>query len=169
MKQRSFLHYILPGIAVLLLCSIEVSAQSSAPKLDKRMKEALAERYATDKHYAEFQRGIFNTEAWKASWIGAKILELYKSWGAPSRAFDDGAGGKVSVYEKVSNFSGGSYTPGYTITGYNVYGNAINSETVDAKDTRWASQYVETTTVYSDKDGIITKLDQKTNSSRSGY
>lgn len=164
MKRYTATH-TLCGIATLLLGYTGVSAQQSGQQMDKRTKEALDARYASDKHYAGLQRDIFNTAAWKASWVGVKVLELYQKWGAPARTFDDGAGGKVIVYENVSNFSGGSYTPGYTITGYNVYGSAISSETVQAKDTRWASQYVETTTVYANKDGIITKVDHKINSS----
>jgi uncharacterized protein YceK len=35
-----------------------------------------------------------------SSWEGHHYSELIRSWGAPSRVVDDGAGGKVIVYEE---------------------------------------------------------------------
>lgn len=157
--------------AIMLLTLFFFAAGSTAhaqAKLDKRTKEALEQRYNDDKYYTEFQRGIYNRESWKKSWVGARLTDVYKKWGAPTRAFPDADGGQVVVYEKVSNYGGGSYTPGYTITGYNVFGQAVNSETVQSKDTQWASQYVEATTLFVDKNGVVTKVDYKINSSRSG-
>lgn len=164
MFSMQSLKYI-PAVIALLLPAFTAGAQA---KLEKRMKEALEQRYKDDKYYADFQRGIYNRENWKNSWIGVSLADVYKKWGAPTKAFPDGNGGQVVVYEKVSNYSGGSYTPGYTITGYNVFGQAVNSETVQAKDTRWASQYVETTTLFVDKNGIVTEVDNNINSSRAG-
>ncbi|MGF6846142.1 hypothetical protein QFZ51_001377 [Chitinophaga sp. W3I9] len=161
---------LLKNTSIIIVLTLIFSAAGSyaQSKLDKRTKEALEQRYQDDKYYADFQRGIYNRENWKNSWVGARLSDIYKKWGAPAKAFPDADGGQVVVYEKMSNYGGGSYTPGYTITGYNVFGQAVNSETVQSKDTRWASQYVETTTVFVDKNGIVTKVDYKINSSRSG-
>jgi hypothetical protein len=130
-------------------------------KVDKRTKEALAQRYAEDKYYAEFKRGIYNREAWKASWVGAKLSDLYKSWGAPTRTATDETGGQVVVYENVTNTSGGNYTPGYIETATNGFGQTVITGQRAAEDTRWSSQYVTITTVYVDKKGLITKVDFK--------
>ncbi|WP_436491076.1 hypothetical protein [Chitinophaga sp. ARDCPP14] len=161
---------LLKNTSIIIVLTLIFSAAGSyaQSKLDKRTKEALGQRYQDDKYYADFQRGIYNRENWKNSWVGARLSDIYKKWGAPAKAFPDADGGQVVVYEKMSNYGGGSYTPGYTITGYNVFGQAVNSETVQSKDTRWASQYVETTTVFVDKNGVVTKVDYKINSSRSG-
>ncbi|MGF6925967.1 hypothetical protein QFZ48_001467 [Chitinophaga sp. W2I13] len=161
---------LLKNTSIIIVLTLIFSAAGSyaQSKLDKRTKEALEQRYQDDKYYADFQRGIYNRENWKNSWVGARLSDIYKKWGAPAKAFPDADGGQVVVYEKMSNYGGGSYTPGYTITGYNVFGQAVNSETVQSKDTRWASQYVETTTVFVDKNGVVTKVDYKINSSRSG-
>jgi hypothetical protein len=162
------LKYISAMIVLTLLFLAAGSVAYAQAKLDKRMKEALEQRYNDDKYYADFQRGIYNRENWKNSWVGAKLSDIYKKWGAPTKSFPDENGGQIVAYEKVSNYAGGSYTPGYTVTGYNVFGQALSSETVQAKDTRWASQYVEVTTLFVDKNGIITKVDYKINSGRSG-
>lgn len=135
-------------------------------KVDKRTKEALALRYADDKHYAEFKRGIYNREAWKASWEGAKLSELYKSWGVPTRTVTDEAGGQVVVYENVTNTSGGSYTPGYIETATNGFGQTVITGQKAAEDTRWSSQYITITTVHADKNGVITKVDFESKYSR---
>lgn len=156
--------YLLFGTMLIVLPVSESYGQEA--KLDKKMKEALTRRYEDDKHYAGFQRGIYNREAWKASWVGAKLPDLYKSWGAPTRAFPDGEGGQVVVYEKVSNYSGGSYTPGYIETATNGVGQTVITDYKQSVDTRWSSQYVEVITVYVGKDGLIKKLDQKTSYNR---
>ncbi|EJL75810.1 hypothetical protein [Chryseobacterium populi] len=143
---------------VLCLFAVE-SASGQETKTDKRTKEALAQRYAADKLYTDYQRGIYNREAWKASWVGAKLSELYKSWGVPTRTATDEKGGKVLVYENVTNTAGGSYTPGYIETATNGFGQTVVTGQKAAEDTRWSSQYITITTVYADKNGVITKVD----------
>ncbi len=154
--------------ALLLPLLLGGYAATAQGQQEKRLKEALEQRYRDDKYYAEFQRGIYNRENWKNAWVGVKLTEVYKKWGAPTKAFPDGSGGQVVTYENVSNYGGGSYTPGYTISGYNVFGEEVHSKTVEAKDTRWASQYVEITTLYVNKNGVVTKVDYKINSARAG-
>ncbi len=143
-------------------------SQDKDVKLSKKMKEALSERYRKDKVYAESQRGIYNREEWKKSWIGVKYTDMLKSWGAPTKSFPDGEGGQVAVYEKVSNFAGGEYKPGYIQTATNGFGQTVITGQKQAEDTRWASQYVETTTVYVGKDNLIKKVDNTINSSHAG-
>ena len=141
-------------------------------KPDKKMKEALEQRYKEDKYHAEVVGPAFREEIARTSWVGGKLSEMYKRWGAPTKAFADELGGKVVVFEAVSNFSGGSYTPGYSITttrdqvaadGRVLQRLDDNTETVAAKDSRYSYKRVETTTVYVNKDGVITKVDYKTN------
>ncbi|MBS0031994.1 hypothetical protein ACTJJ0_33330 [Chitinophaga sp. 22321] len=149
---------------ISLFAGTSVFAQETKP--DKKTKEALAQRYAEDKYYAEFKRGIYNREAWKASWVGEKLSTLYKSWGAPTRTATDETGGQVVVYENVTNTSGGSYTPGYIETATNGFGQTVITGQRSAEDTRWSSQYVTITTVYVDKNGVITKVDFNSKYSR---
>ena len=136
-----------------------ISVFGQQAKTDKRTQEALSQRYAADKLYADYQRGIYNREAWKASWVGLKLSDLYKSWGVPTRTATDENGGKVVVYENVTNTAGGSYTPGYIETATNGFGQTVITGQKAAEDTRWSSQYVTITTVYADKNGVITKVD----------
>ena len=147
-----------------LFAGIPVFGQEA--KLDKKTKEALAERYAADKLYADYKRGIYKREAWKASWVGAKLSELYKSWGVPTRTATDETGGQVVVYENVTNTSGGTYTPGYIETATNGFGQTVITGQKAAQDTRWSSQYVTITTVHVDNKGVITKVDFNSRYSR---
>lgn len=140
-----------------LFAAISVFGQEA--KANRRTKEALARRYAADKTYAEYKRGIYKREEWKASWEGKKLSELYTSWGVPTRTVTDELGGQVVVYENVTNTSGGSYTPGYIETATNGFGQTVVTGQKAAEDTRWSSQYVTITTVYADKNGVITKVD----------
>ncbi|MEY8762006.1 hypothetical protein [Chryseobacterium tongliaoense] len=150
----------------IMLLSATTMCYAQQIKLDKRTKEALARRYVADKTYAEYKRGIYKREAWKASWEGVKLSELYKSWGVPTRTVTDEAGGQVVVYENVTNTSGGSYTPGYIETATNGFGQTVVTGQKAAEDTRWSSQYITITTVYANKNGVITKVDFNSKYSR---
>lgn len=131
-------------------------------KTDKYTKEALEMRYSSDKYYAESQMAVYGRYAWKNSWKGAKLSELHKKWGAPTKLFPDGSGGQVVTYENTRYSTGGDYKPGYSIVGYNIHGMAINRQDVESKDTRWSNTSTEIITIYVNRDGIITKLDNKT-------
>ncbi|WP_162902772.1 hypothetical protein [Taibaiella koreensis] len=124
------------------------------------MKEALEARIKDDKEFAKSQRWKYDDNAWKHSWEGAQLSELYKKWGAPTRSFADGDGGQVAVYENVSVYSGGSYTPGYIETAINGFGQTVITDQKNAKDTRWTKVYVRETTVYTNRNGLITKVDE---------
>ena len=61
----------------LIFFSLNVSGQDKKDvKISKNMKEALAERYKNDSHYAYIQREYYNKEEWKKSWVGVKYSEL---------------------------------------------------------------------------------------------
>lgn len=134
--------------------------------LRKKMKGALAARFDKDQTYAEYQRGIYNRQAWKNSWVGAKLPDLYKQWGAPTKAFPDGEGGQVVVYEKVSNQSGGTYKPATITTATNGFGQTVVTGQTEAEDTRWSSRYIEVITFYVGKDNVIKSVDFKNDYSR---
>lgn len=118
------------------------------------MNEALKLRYEKDSRFAASQRAAFN----RGSWIGYKLSDLIQNWGPPSRLVEDGGGGKIAVYNKVNNTSGGSYTPGYIETATNGFGQTVVTGSKAAVDTRWSSSYSESTAVYADKNGIITRV-----------
>lgn len=155
-------------LIILSAFTTVVKAQEKQVKLSKELKEALEMRYQTDQYTAKTQRMIFNKMEWKNSWIGVKYSDLLKSWGAPTRAFPSGDGGQVVVYEKVSNYAGGSYKPGYLTTAINGVGQRVITGSKEAEDTRWASQYVEITTLLVGKDNLIKSIDQKTTRSQAG-
>lgn len=159
LNKKQKIMKLLYSLCVVLCLFAGTPAFGQEEKLDRKTKEALAQRYATDKLYADYKRGIYKREAWKASWVGAKLSELYKSWGVPTRTAVDETGGQVLVYENVTNTSGGSYTPGYIETATNGFGQTVITGQRAAQDTRWSSQYVTITTVYVDKKGVITKVD----------
>lgn len=158
-------HYIKISCIFFAILFLNTSVQAQK-KQNRKSKEALQRRFESDKKYASYQRGIYNREEWKQSWIGVKYSDLLKSWGAPTRSLPDGEGGQIIVYEKVSNFSGGMYKPGYITTATNGFGQTVVTNVKESEDTRWASQTVETTTVYVDKNNIIKKLDYDINSNR---
>lgn len=118
------------------------------------MNEALKQRYEKDSRFAASRRAAFN----RGSWIGSKLSDLIQNWGPPNRVVEDGADGKIAVYSSVSNSSGGSYTPGYIETATNGFGQTVVTGSRAAVDTRWSSSYTESTAVYADKNGIITKV-----------
>ena len=155
-------------LIVLVGFSSVVNGQEKPVKLSKELKEALEMRYSTDQQTAKTQRFIYNKMEWKKSWIGIKYTDLLKSWGAPTKAFPSGDGGQVVVYEKVSNYAGGSYKPGYLTTAINGVGQRVITGSKQAEDTRWASQYVEVTTLLVGKDNLIQSIDQKTTHSQAG-
>lgn len=160
---------LLTMLAVMsLMVTSAVYPQGKKLKINKEMQEALEMRYSTDQQTAKTQRFIFDKMEWKKSWIGVKYTDLLKAWGAPAKAFPNGDGGQVVVYEKVSNYAGGSYKPGYFTTGVNGFGQTVLTGSKQAEDTRWASQYVEVTTVYIGKNNLIQNIDQKTTHSQSG-
>lgn len=159
-------------LCFIILLFVGMNAFAQKKEIDKKTKLALEQRYKDDKFYAETKGPAYRSDVAVTSWVGAKLSDLYKSWGAPTKSFTDEEGGQVVVYDAVTNFSGGSYTPGYTITTTRDQVAAdgrilqrLNDETeqVAAKDTRYSYQRVETTTVYVNKDGVITKVDSKTN------
>ena len=155
-------------LIVLVAFASVVKGQEKNVKLSKELREALEMRYSTDQQNAKTQRFIFNKMEWKKSWIGVKYGDLLKSWGAPTKAFPSGDGGQVVVYEKISNYAGGSYKPGYLTTAVNGVGQTVITGSKKAEDTRWASQYVEVTTVMVGKDNLIQSIDQKTTHSQAG-
>jgi len=72
-----------------------------------------------------------------SSWEGHHYSELIRSWGAPSRVVDDGAGGKVIVY--------GEYVDGGTSGRVDQWGNS------HARN----NGYTRKREFFADKDGII--------------
>ncbi|WP_142683882.1 hypothetical protein [Chitinophaga polysaccharea] len=70
-----YLKYI-SAVIFLMFFSFTGGAQA---KLEKRMKEALEQRYKDDKYYADLQRGIYNRENWKNSWVGVSLTDIYKN------------------------------------------------------------------------------------------
>lgn len=128
-------------------------------KVSKNMKEALAERFKNDSHYAYIQREYYKKEEWKKSWVGVKYTELIKKWGAPSKSFPDGEGGTVSIYEKVDSYIGGIYEPGYIQTATNGFGQTVITGGKNTIDSRHLVTSTETTTVYVGKNNIIKKID----------
>lgn len=144
----------------LIFFGLNVSGQDRKDvKISKNMKEALAERYKNDSHYASMQREYYKKEEWKKSWVGVKYSELIKKWGAPSRSFPDGDGGTVSVYENISSYIAGIYEPGYIKTATNGYGQTVVTGSKNTIDSRHLVTNTETTTVYVGKNNIITKID----------
>lgn len=123
-------------------------------KEKETLKIALDQRLEKDSRYASDQRAAFN----RGSWIGTKLSDLIQSWGPPSRVVEDGAGGKIAVYDRSSSSSGGSYTPGYITTATNGFGQTVVTGSKAAVDTRWSSHYSESTAVFADKNGIIQKV-----------
>ncbi|OOG19775.1 hypothetical protein BWD42_07700 [Sphingobacterium sp. CZ-UAM] len=162
-------------LSFLLLAGTNVFAQKkwnistsifAQDKMSKKMKEAVEVRISSDKWNAEVQRITYEKEEWKNSWMGAKISDLYKKWGAPTRSAKDENGEQVLEYETVSYSRGGCYTPGYSITTYYGFGNVLDSKTVQGKDTRYTNQTIHTTRVYTNKAGIITELKEESTYNR---
>jgi hypothetical protein len=155
------------SLLLIILVTVKASVFAQEKRAGKKMKEALDERMEADANFAKYQQAKFNKEEWKHSWEGVKLSELFKKWGAPTRSFDDGSGGQVVVYETVSYSSGGTYTPGYSITESltTVSGTVLqsNTATVAAKDTRWVRQNIRSTNVFVNKEGVITKITETYN------
>ena len=154
---------IIDKIACCLLLLVFISTpQAFAQKKEEKklakekevLKVALDKRLEKDSRYASDRRAAFN----RGSWIGSKLSDLIQNWGPPSRVVEDGAGGKIAVYDRSSNSSGGSYTPGYVTTATNGFGQTVVTGSKAAVDTRWSSQYSESTAVFADKNGIIQKV-----------
>jgi len=151
------------SVAVITTSGQQAFAQKTE-KIDKKTQIALEERYRKDKAYAETKRSSFN----RTSWIGSKLSDLIASWGPPTRVTTDGGDGQIVIYENTSYNSGGQYTPGTITTATNGFGQTVVVGTTNATDTRWASQYWESTAVYVDKDKVIIKVDYKNDRKTSG-
>lgn len=145
-------------VIIVTASTMQLLAQKKEDKKAEKekqvLKEALDRRFEKDSRYASDQRAAFN----RGSWIGSKLSDLIQTWGAPTRVVEDGAGGKIAVYDRNSTSSGGSYTPGYIETATNGFGQTVITGSKAAVDTRWSSQYSESTSVFADKDGIIQKV-----------
>ncbi len=149
--------YFLPiSVTILISLHSKLYAQQATTKDDEKKKEALAIRYQTDKGYASSQRGLANGNL--NYWIGYKISDLIAKWGAPSRTVSDGADGQIVVYENFISGTTGGYTPGYMT--WDEWG-GITSYT-PAQDTRSSYSYTKYWEIYTDKNGIITKLNNGT-------
>lgn len=154
--MKSIVNRFFIGGCIFLISCGTAYAQNTE-KLDKKLKVALEERYRKDKAYAETKRPSFN----RTSWIGSKISDLIAKWGPPTRIVSDGADGQIVIYESSTYNSGGVYTPGSITTATNGVGQTVITDYKEAQDTRWASQYSESTAIYVDKNKIITKVDFK--------
>lgn len=145
-------------VFILSATSQHAAAQKKEEKRLAKEKEvlkiALDQRLEKDSRYASDKRAAFN----RGSWIGSKLSDLIQNWGPPSRVVEDGAGGKIAVYDRSSSSSGGSYTPGYIATATNGFGQTVVTGSQAAVDTRWSSRYSESTAVFADKNGVIQKV-----------
>lgn len=150
-KFQSQLYLIL-----ILFITQNAFAQVSANKPStKKMSKALTLRYERDKKYSNRLRTIDEDENWKRSWIGKNKKNVFEILGAPTKSYSDGNGGEILAYEKISTFSGGSYTPAQVETTPNGFGKQKIMGQQLAKDTRWSRRSIERTTFYLSKESLI--------------
>ena len=138
----------------LLVAGVFCSAQEKPTRKERKAQEKfnalLTQRYNFEKLDANAARAKFNT----TSWFGLQVSEYIKAAGPYARAIDDGAGGKIIIYESTSSGVSGSYIPGYTVT--NGYGQVIEQR--DTVDGRYAYSYTRFTDVYVDSKNRITNI-----------
>ncbi|MBC8214290.1 MAG: hypothetical protein H8E71_06610 [Candidatus Marinimicrobia bacterium] len=78
------------------------------------------------------------------TWIGSHQSELIRQWGAYTRTIDDGAGGKILIWEE--HFTKSSTTTPFTLFGTTYYSHSGGGSGVRYRD------------VFINKDGVITNI-----------
>ncbi len=134
-----------------------IFAQDS--KLEQQTIEASKIRFKIDMAHAESKREAYN----RSSWIGGKLSALIASWGPPTRIITDGADGQIAVYDDIRTYQTGSYTPGSMTTGTNGFGQTVVLDYKAGSDTREMKTNQKLTTIYVDKENIITRVEFKQN------
>lgn len=166
-KKYVMKHSLVCSAVFAFLLSYVSPLFAQEKKADKKLKAAIEERLESDRLFTEVQRSKYSKDQWRRSWIGTKLSDLYKKWGAPTRSFPDENGGQIIVYETTSYSTGGTYKPGYSITeSLTTQGGVVlqsNTTTVAAEDTRWVRQNIRSTNVYVNKEGIITNVTETYN------
>lgn len=138
----------------MILVGVFSYAQEKPSRKERKAKEKfnalLTKRFNFEKLDANAARAKFNT----TSWYGLQISEYIKAAGPYTRAIDDGAGGKIVIYENSSSGVAGSYTPGYTVT--NGYGQVVEQR--NTVDNRYAYSYTNFRDIYIDAQNRITNI-----------